>query len=261
MLPEFDLTGRRALVTGAGRGIGKGIALALAEAGADVGVTALGEANAAKVAEEVRQLGRKGFGWAADGTRVPEMEELARKALAAMGGVDVLVNCIGDAISGAVAALPGEDRRVLTESDWHKILDLNLTQAFVGCHVFGPHLLQQRSGSVINVSSFAAVRPSANSTAYAAAKAGITRFTECLALEWAPHGIRANAIAPGSFPDPEQMSPEDWQRRQERGSPGVPLGRSGRLREVGLLAVFLASEAASYITGQTISIDGGRTLV
>jgi NAD(P)-dependent dehydrogenase (short-subunit alcohol dehydrogenase family) len=261
MLPEFDLTGRRVVITGAGRGIGKGIALTFADAGADVAVTSLGEANATKVAEEVQQIGRKGYGWAADGTRVGDMEELAKKVLDAMGGVDILVNCIGDAISGAVAAVPGVDTRVMDEADWHKVVDINLTQAFVGCHVFGPQLIANKSGSVINVASFAAVRPAANSTAYAAAKAGLIRFTESLALEWAPYGIRANAIAPGSFPDPEQMSPEAWQQRQQRGAPGVPLGRAGRLREVGLLAVFLASDAAAYITGQTICIDGGRTLV
>jgi NAD(P)-dependent dehydrogenase (short-subunit alcohol dehydrogenase family) len=261
MLPELDLTGRKALITGAGRGIGKGIALVMAEAGADVGVTALGEANAARVAEEVRRLGKRGFGWAADGTSVAAMEAVSERILSELGGLDVLINCIGDAIPGAVARLPDREGRVLDENDWHKVMDLNLNQAYVGCHVFGPRLLEQRSGSVINVSSFAAVRPAANMVAYAAAKAGLTRFTESLALEWAPYGVRVNAIAPGTFPDPEQMSEEEWRRRQDQGAPGVPLNRVGNLREVGLLAVYLASEAAAYVTGQTIPIDGGRTLL
>jgi gluconate 5-dehydrogenase len=258
---DFELTGKRALVTGAGRGIGKGIALALAEAGADVGVTALGQANADRVADEVRQLGRRGFGWAVDGTRVEPMQALSERILADLGGLDVLVLSIGDAIRGAVA--PGTDgaQRVMSEAQWHTIIDVNLTQAFVGCHVFGSHLLAQRSGCVINVSSFAALRPAAQTTAYAAAKAGLTRFTESLALEWAPHGVRVNAIAPGTFPDPEQLSAEDLRRRQEQGAAGVPLGRLGLPREVGLLAVYLASPAASYVTGQTVAIDGGRTLL
>jgi 2-deoxy-D-gluconate 3-dehydrogenase len=266
MLTDFDLTGRKALVTGAGRGIGKGIALALAEAGADVGVTAFGEANARQVASEISAIGRKGFGWAADGTRVEPMQRLAEQALAALGGLgglDILVNCIGDSIRADVASNPsnGEQRKTLTERDWHTVIDINLTQAFVGCHVFGPHFLGQKHGSVINVSSFAAFRPGAHMSAYAAAKAGLTRFTESLALEWAPNGIRVNAIAPGTFPDPEQLGAAEWQRRQEQGPTDVPLGRFGYLREVGLLAIYLSSPAAAYVTGQTVSIDGGRTLV
>jgi NAD(P)-dependent dehydrogenase (short-subunit alcohol dehydrogenase family) len=261
MIADFDLTGTKVLVTGAGRGIGKGIALAMAEAGADVGVTALGQPNATRVAEEISALGRRGIGWAADGTHVDSMQVIADDVLSQLGGLDVLINCIGDAIRGAVA--PGTDgaQRIMTESDWHAIVDVNLTQAFVGCHVFGPHLLAKRSGSVINVSSFAAIRPAAQTTAYAAAKAGLTRFTESLALEWAPHGVRVNAIAPGTFPDPEQVAPEDLRRRNEQAAPTVPLGRLGLPREVGLLAVFLSSSAASYITGQSIAIDGGRTLL
>src|SRR5258708_6292957 len=220
MLADFDLSGRRAVVTGAGRGIGKGIALALAEAGADVGVTALGQTNASKVADEIKRAGRKGFGWAADGTRVEPMQALAERALNDLGGLDILVNCIGDAIRGTVAALPDQPHKTLTEQDWHTVIDINLTQAFVGCHVFGPHFLQQRHGCVINVSGFAAIRPGALMSAYAAAKAGVSRFTESLALEWAPH-VRVNAIAPGTFPDPEQMTPEQWHSRQQQGAVGV----------------------------------------
>ena len=261
MLSEFDLTGKRVLITGAGRGIGRGIALVLAEAGADVGVTALGEANAAKVAAEVQALGRKGYGWAADGTRVEPMQRVAEQALSSLGGLDILINCIGDAINGAVAPIPGEERRVLTEADWHNVIDLNLTQAFVGCHVLGPHFIGQGSGSVINVSSFAAVRASAYSTAYAAAKTGLTRFTESLALEWAPFKVRVNAIAPGSFPDLDALPPEERAQREARGAPGIPLGRAGRMRDVGLLALYLASDASVYLTGQSIAIDGGRSIV
>ena len=189
------------------------------------------------------------------------MHALADRVFSEMGGLDILINCLGDAIRGNVAAAPDGESRVLSESDWHTVIDVNLTQAFVGCHVFGPHLLEKRAGNVINISSFAAVRPSAQMTAYAAAKAGLTRFTESLALEWAPYGVRVNAIAPGTFPDPDQMSPEDWQRRSAQGAPGIPLGRFGHPREVGLMAVYLASDAAAYVTGPTFCIDGGRTLL
>jgi 2-dehydro-3-deoxy-D-gluconate 5-dehydrogenase len=261
MLSDFDLTGKRVLITGAGRGIGHGIALAMAEAGCDVGVTSLGGDTAAKVADEVKALGRKGFGWAADATKVAPMEALRDQAFAALGGVDILVNCLGDAIRGTISEMPGSDGHSLTEPEWHHVIDVNLTQAYVGCHVFGPHLIAKgEAANVINISSFAAIRPGANMVAYAAGKAGLTRFTESLALEWAPQRVRVNAIAPGIFPDAYVMSDADWQKRNSELT-GVPLGRVGHPREVGLMAVFLASDAASYVTGQTIAIDGGRTLL
>ena len=260
MWAEFDITSRTVLVTGAGRGIGRAIALVLAEAGADVAITGLTEANAASVAREVRALGRQGLGLAADATSLADTEDLAERVLGAFGHLDVLINCVGDSIPGTVARMPDTEAKTMSESDWHHILDVNLTQAFTGCHVFGPHFLQRRKGCVINVSSFAGLRARANIAAYAAAKAGLIRFTESLALEWAPYGIRVNGIAPGSFPDPEQMSDAQRRTREEQALNSVPLGRLGRLREVGLLALFLASDAASYITGQTVAIDGGSTV-
>jgi NAD(P)-dependent dehydrogenase (short-subunit alcohol dehydrogenase family) len=260
MLQDFDLSGRKALVTGAGRGIGKGIALVLAEAGCDVAVTSFGQGNADKVAAEVRATGRKGFGYAADGTKVGPMQAVAARALSDLGGLDILVNCIGDAIRGGVSAMPGYEGRVMSEEDWHFVVDVNLTQAYVGCHVFGPHLLQQGRGAVINVSSFAQLRPSAMTSAYAAAKAGLGRFTESLALEWAPYGVRVNAIAPGTFPDPEQTDAATLAEREATQAKTLPIPRFGRLRECGLLTAFLASDGAAYITGQTVAIDGGRTI-
>ena len=205
----------------------------------------MGEANAAKVAEEVRALGRKGFGWAADGTKVGSMQAMSERALESLGGLDILINNLGDAIRGSVAPMPGYEGHVMSEEDWHFVVDVNLTQAYVGSHVFGPVLLNQGHGSVINISSFAAIRPGAQMVAYASAKAGLTRFTESLALEWAPHGVRVNAIAPGTFPDPEQASPEVLAQREATGAASLPIKRFGRLREVGLMAAYLASDAAS----------------
>jgi NAD(P)-dependent dehydrogenase (short-subunit alcohol dehydrogenase family) len=262
MLNDFDITGKKVLITGAGRGIGKGIAFAMAEAGADVAVTSLGGDTAVAVAEDVRKLGRKGFGYAADATKVGDMEALRDKVMADLGGVDVLINNLGDAIRGTVSAMPGSGIHVLSESDWHHVVDVNLTQAYVGCHVLGPHLLEKgTAANVSNISSFAAIRPGANMVAYAAGKAGLTRFTESLALEWAPYKVRVNAIAPGSFPDAYALSEEDLAKRNADATTSIPLARVGHPREVGLMAVFLASEAASYVTGQTFAIDGGRTLM
>jgi NAD(P)-dependent dehydrogenase (short-subunit alcohol dehydrogenase family) len=261
MLPEFDLTGRTVLVTGAGRGIGKGIARVLAEAGCDVAINGLTEGNATRVAAEVKAMGRRGLAVAADVTKLSEMERVRDRVLTEFGRLDILVNCLGDSIRGTVAPLPDREGHVMTEADWHSIIDINLTQAFTGCNAFGKHFLERGSGSVINISSFAALRPRANIVAYAAAKAGLTRFTESLALEWAPYDVRVNAIAPGQFPDTDTMTEEDLRQRDARSADEIPLRRVGRLREVGLMAAYLASDAAAYVTGQTFYIDGGLTLL
>ena len=149
----------------------------------------------------------------------------------------------------------------MTEEEWHRIIDINLTEAFQGCRAFGPHLLERRQGCVINISGWASFRGTANRSAYDAAKAGVMRFTESLAQEWAPFGVRVNAIAPGRFPDPDQMSAEAFQERQAQAQGTVPLGRLGALKEVGYLAVYLASPAADYVTGQTWAIDGGVSIM
>jgi NAD(P)-dependent dehydrogenase (short-subunit alcohol dehydrogenase family) len=259
-LDVFDVSGQKVLITGAGRGIGKGIALAFAEAGADVAVSALTPTGVKKVADEVRALGRTGLALTGDATKAADMDRVAKQALAEFGQVDVLVNCVGDAIRKPVVKLPGSNTEGMTEEEWHFILDINLTEAFQGCRALGPHLLERRRGCVINVSGWAAFRGRPESAAYDAAKAGVMRFTECLAQEWAPYGVRVNSIAPGSFPDPEQMSAEAYRARDESAKGQVPLGRVGRLKEIGYLAVFLASPAAAYVTGQTWGVDGGVSI-
>jgi NAD(P)-dependent dehydrogenase (short-subunit alcohol dehydrogenase family) len=247
-LTEFDITGQKVLVVGAGRGIGKGIALAFAEAGADVAITGLTPTGVNKVAREVRALGRVALPITGDATKAADMDRVAQQALAEFGQVDTLVNCVGDAIRKPVVKLPGGKVEGMTEEEWRFILDINLTEAFQGCRAIGPHLLERRQGSVVNISGWASFRGRAESAAYDAAKAGVMRFTECLAQEWAPYGVRVNAIAPGTFPDPEQMSVEAYQTRQETARKQIPLGRTGRLKEIGYLAVSLASPAAAYAT-------------
>lgn len=259
-LPEFDITGQKALVVGAGRGIGKGIALALAEAGVDVAIVGFTPTHVAKAAEEIRALGRSALPLNGDATKAADMDEMAQKTLAEFGHVDILVTCVGDSIRKPVVQLPGSDTPGMTEEEWNHVVNINLTEAFQGCRALGAHLLERRQGCVINVSGWASFRGRALSTAYDASKAGVMRFTESLAQEWAPYGIRVNAIAPGSFPDPDQMTAETYQARDEAAKGSVPLGRVGRLKEPGYLAVFLASPAAAYITGQTWAVDGGVSI-
>jgi NAD(P)-dependent dehydrogenase (short-subunit alcohol dehydrogenase family) len=259
-LPEFDIAGQKALVVGGGRGIGKGIALALAEAGVDIAVTGLTPTYAAKTAEEIRGLGRIALPLAGDATTTADMDRIAQKVLAEFGRVDILVNCVGDSIRKPVVQLPGSDTPGMTEEEWRHVVDVNLTEAFQGCRALGPHFLERRQGCVINISGWASFRGRALSSAYDSAKTGLMRFTECVAQEWAPFGVRVNAIAPGYFPDPEQMTAEAFQARQDFAVDQVPLGRMGNLKEPGYLAVFLATPAAAYVTGQTWAVDGGMSI-
>ena len=259
-LPQFDISGQKVLVVGAGRGIGKGIALAFAEAGADVAVTSLSPATVGRVAEEVRAMGRAALPLTGDATKAADMERIAADTLREFGQLDTLVNCVGDAIRKPVATLP-DGTEGMSEAEWHFVVDVNLTEAFQGCRALGPHLLERGSGCVINISGFASFRGRAGSAAYDAAKAGLMRFTESLAQEWAPYGVRVNTVAPGYFPDPEQLSGEAYAARQEQAKGQVPLGRLGELKEPGYLCVFLASPAAAYITGQTWAVDGGVNIM
>jgi NAD(P)-dependent dehydrogenase (short-subunit alcohol dehydrogenase family) len=257
-IPEYDITGRKVLLVGGSRGIGRGIAEVLAEAGAEVAIASLNLKSASAAASEIVALGGKAAGYAVDATNCADMERLARELQGSLGLLDVLVNCVGDSIAKPVVSRPGKTEEGMTEQDWRTIVDVNLTQVFAGCKAFGPHFLQRRRGSVINVStSIAAFRGGGNRSAYIAAKGGVISFTEALALEWAPFQVRVNSIAPGSFPDQSQQTPEQYSQVCARAAAQVPLGRAGRLREAGLLALYLASDASAFVTGQTWCLDGG----
>ena len=164
---------------------------------------------------------------------------------------------LGDSIRKPLVALPGTDGKGLSDEELKFIMDINLTEALLCTRAVGPHMLERRSGKVINISSFTAHAGGGDLVVYTAAKAGLVGFTRAQALEWAPYGIHVNAISPGFFPDPVTVGEERAQQTQERCEQTVPLKRAGRLREVGLLALYLASDASDYMTGQTIILDGG----
>ena len=142
-MENFEVTGQKVLVVGAGRGIGKGIALAFAEAGADVAVTGLTPTGATKVADEIRSMGRAALGLAGDATKAGDMDRISQQVLAEFGRVDTLVNCVGDAVRKPVAKLPGTTTEGMTEDEWHHVVNINLTSAFQGCRALGPHLLER----------------------------------------------------------------------------------------------------------------------
>jgi len=263
-LPEFDLSGKVAFVTGAGRGIGKGIAQALAEAGAEVVINSLTDKHVTGLASDIaKATGRRVVPLVADVTKSDEVERAIDRIIKDFGALHVLVNNLGDSIRKPLVPLPGQEGKAngpLTDEEYRLILDLNLTEAVLCTRAVGPHMLARRSGKIINIGSFASTRGGVELTIYAAAKTALVGFTRALALEWAPYRIQVNTIAPGLFPDAVTAGDAGYAERVRNATKTVPLGREGRLREVGLLAVYLASAAADYMTGQTLYLDGGMTL-
>jgi len=248
----FDLTGKKAFVTGASRGIGQAIAVALAQAGADVAVVARGEEGLAETAGQITSYGRQAHVIPADVTRQEAVEAAVTAAIDRLGHIDVVVNNAGGSnflVSFLDLRLPG----------WDKLMRLNLDSAMYVCHAVGGHLVGRGSGSVINVASVAGLIGSPFLSPYGAAKAGLISLTKSLAVEWAERGVRVNALCPG-------WTATDLNRNLwEDATVGpatvatVPMRRWGRAEEMAGPAVFLASDASSYMTGQALVIDGGQT--
>ena len=259
MLPkEYDIAGKTVIVTGAARGIGKGIARVMAEAGARVMVTALTQRYLEPLAKEMASAGHPIETITADATKSDDWQRTVDLALERWEHIDVLINNLGDAIRKPLVPLPGSDSQgAITDEEWRFVIDVNLTQAFMGCRAVGPHFLERREGKVINISGFAGRKGSPELLVYSSAKAGLGRLTQTLALEWAPYGVTVNSIAPGTFPDPETSDAAQVAASRQRAKTTVPLGRVGELREVGLLALYLTSDASAYMTGETIYLDGG----
>ncbi len=269
-MKEFDLTGKAAIVMGGGRGIGKGIALTLAEAGADVLAVARTEPEVLQTAEEVQGLGVKGMGIRADATNPEEVDQVVEAALSLWGRIDILVNSTGGAlVRKPLVPLPDaspswardlkEFGAITTEEEWKGMMDANLLGTFLATRAVGPHMIEQRKGKVINITSMTGAKGYPYHVLYCVTKAGGIMFTRSLALEWAPYHINVNAIAPGYLAT--QMTDIYMQDEpmKQRFIGSIPIGRLCEPREVGLLAVYLASEASDYMTGQTIFLDGGMT--
>lgn len=253
VLDRFALTGEVALVTGAGRGIGEGIAIALAQAGCDVVLTARRENEINAVAEVVRKLGRRAIAIAGDITNGAFVDSLADRAKAEMGRVTIWVSNAGGADDRTPRHLAN-----MPDAQWDYQLDVNLRAVFTGARA-ATRVLED-GGSIINISSTAALKGSPNNGPYAAAKAAVDSLTRTLSLELADRLIRVNGVAPGPVPTEVFM---EFLGVTEADIPklvtriGVPLGRLGTPDDVANAVVFLASPAASWITGQTLVVNGG----
>lgn len=264
-LKDFSLEGNVAIVTGAGRGIGKGIALAFAEAGADIVAAARTKGEIEGTARQVRQIGRRALAIPTDITKTDQVEAMTEKAVKEFGKIDILVNNAGTAINKAMVYTPEMQAfpsdKSLTDEEWLTVINTNLTSVFLCCRAVGAHMIKQQHGKVVNISSNRSFRAATYRVPYTAAKGGINQLTKCLALEWARYNIQVNAIAPGLIRT--QLNEEYWQGDGARGARltrEIPARRPGEPREVGLMAVYLASPASNYVTGQVLVIDGGVAL-
>ncbi len=251
-MAPFDLTGKKAFVTGASRGIGQAIAVALAQAGADLALVARSEDGLAATAKQATEAGREAHVIPADVTRQDAVEAAVAAAIDRLGHVDIVVNNAG----GANFAVPFLDLRL---PGWDKLIRLNLDSAVYVCHAIGGHLVARGTGSVINVASVAGLTASPFLSPYGAAKAGLISLTKTLAVEWASRGVRVNALCPGWTET--ELNRHLWEddTAGKATVATVPMQRWGRAEEMTGPAVFLASDASSYMTGQALVIDGGQT--
>src|SRR5882762_9373806 len=245
-----SLANQIAVVTGAGRGIGRAIALKFAQAGADVVCVSRTAENAEKVANEVRALGRKTWAYAVDVADSGAVAAASEKILGEAGRVDILVNNAGVTRDGLLMRM--------SEADWDTVLDTNLKGAFLFTKAFTRAFVKQRSGRIINVTSIIGLIGNAGQCNYAASKAALVGFTKSIARELASRGITVNALAPG-FIETDMTAGLSEEVRNEV-LKKIPLNAFGKPDDIAEAAVFLASPAARYVTGQVLTVDGGMAM-
>ncbi len=246
---SLDLTGRTAVVIGGASGLGRAISLGLAKAGADVVASSRRLELVTSVADEIESIGRRTLRVATDVTDSNSLNALLSTCVAEFDGVDILVNSAGT--TKKVASLE------MDMSDWDKIIDVNLTGTLRACLIFGGHMLDRGWGRIINIASIASYVGLYQVTAYGASKAAVVALTKSLAVEWASQGVRVNAIAPGVFPTDLNRDILEGTERGRELIVRTPMQRFGEADEIAGAAVFLASEAASFVTGEVIVVDGG----
>ena len=245
----FDLSGQCAVVLGGTSGLGREIALGLAQAGADVVASSRRAPQVDEVATLIEQHGRRTLRLTSDVLHRNSMDAMHAKVLEAFGRIDILVNS-----AGITARIPTID---CPEETWQRIFDVNLTGTLRACQVFGQTMLNARSGSIINIGSLSGFVAFHEVAAYGASKAGVAALTRSLAIEFAPSNVRVNTIAPGIFPTALNQELLFNTPRGREELMRTPMARFGRLDEIAGAAIFLASQASTFVTGQTLTVDGG----
>lgn len=252
VLDSFRLDGKTALVTGGARGLGKTMAVALGEAGADIALAGRSRESCESTAQEIASAtGRKVRAFQADVTSAGDVARLAAEIADACGPIDILINNAGTNIRGTIDKL--------SEQDWDTVMDTNLKGPFLCARAFAPQMVARKWGRVINLASIMSVVALPGRAPYASSKAGILGLTRVLALEWAGTGVTCNAICPGPFATEMNRQLLNDPVAYQQFINQIPLGRWGELEELAGAAVFLASDASSYVTGSPIFVDGGWT--
>jgi NAD(P)-dependent dehydrogenase (short-subunit alcohol dehydrogenase family) len=248
-MKALDLSGRVAVVVGGTSGIGRAIALGLAEAGADVVVSGRRAELIDTVAKEIEAKGRKSLRQPADVADRASLEKLRDKVVAELGKVDILVNSAGTTKRRPTLEVP--------EEEWNAIMETNLTGTLRACQVFGRHMVDRGYGRIINIASLSSFVALFEVAAYAASKAAVASLTKSLAIEWSSKGVTVNAIAPGVFRTDLNTALLDGTDRGREFLLRTPMKRFGKVEELAGAAVFLASDAASFVNGEVLAVDGG----
>jgi NAD(P)-dependent dehydrogenase (short-subunit alcohol dehydrogenase family) len=251
MLKELSLTGKVAIITGSTKGIGRGIAEGMALSGANVVVVSRNQQECDAVAAELQKHAVQAIGIKTDVTNMQEVEELVRKTVDTFGRIDILVNNAGSAIT--------KKAENLTEEDWDRVINIDLKAVFFCAQLVGRQMIQQKSGKIINLASILGLVGEKQVLPYCVAKGGVIQMTKALALEWARYNIQVNAICPGYIITPMNATELSQEKIYKHITGKIPMNRLGEVNELAGAAVFLASDAANYMTGQTMTIDGGWT--
>jgi NAD(P)-dependent dehydrogenase (short-subunit alcohol dehydrogenase family) len=248
-MKALDLSGRVAVVVGGTSGIGRAIALGFAEAGADVVVSGRRAELIDTVAKEIEAKGRRSVRQPADVADRASLEKLRDRVVAELGKVDILVNSAGTTKRRPTLEVP--------EAEWNMIMETNLTGTLRACQVFGPHMIERGYGRIINIASLSSFVALYEVAAYAASKAAVASLTKSLAIEWSSKGVTVNAIAPGVFKTDLNTALLDGTDRGREFLLRTPMKRFGKVEELAGAAVFLASDAASFVNGEILAVDGG----
>jgi NAD(P)-dependent dehydrogenase (short-subunit alcohol dehydrogenase family) len=245
----LELTGKTAVVVGGTSGIGRAIALGLAEAGADVVPTSRRREQVEAAASEIEERGRRSVRVVSDVSDSTSLQNVLDTCIDAFGKVDILINSAGRTKRAPTLDFP--------EEDWAAILDTNLTGTLRACQVFGGHMIERGYGRIVNIASLSSFVALHEAAAYSASKAAVASLTKSLAVEWAVHGVNVNAIAPGVFRTALNQKLLDQSERGREFLLRTPMRRFGKVEELAGAAVFLASDAASFVTGEILVVDGG----
>jgi NAD(P)-dependent dehydrogenase (short-subunit alcohol dehydrogenase family) len=253
MTATAPLAGRVALVTGAGRGLGRAAAKSLAAAGADVALVARTQSELNSVSDEIQSLGRRAIAFPVDATQSGQVDAAVAKVAQHFGRIDILVHCVGRSMRKPSLSI--------SDAEWDALISTNLSSTFFVCRAVGRLMVQQGKGSIVNIASAAGLRGRPTNAPYSAAKAAVINLSKALALEWAPHQVRVNVLAPGRFLTPLTQAEMSDPLKYETFIKQVPLGRIGQPEELKEIVVWLASDASSFVTGSVVVIDGGQTLL